>query len=248
MDVEGYFSEATNLGLDNFKRLNDTTEVDQKNWKTPVGSWNVSVVRGKVLEKATVARAVISTKHPDTGKDTRFDALQFKAYPASPKIPVLLFVQEHLISEGDAFSGMVDVAPAVRNEEDLRFLGAEAKKITEKHGEDYEALRKKMASIYKLEQWEKPVNAGVGIHMPTVKERFELIKEMGLHWLRSYFSIVEKRQGESYSEEDVALRDAVQARILEYYLLGDRSILIAVKLGVPTEPMTLSLLGPNIRY
>lgn len=248
MDVEKYFSEVASIGLEGFKRLNDTDKVENKKWDTAVGSWKVSVVRGKVLEKATVARAIIKTKHPDTGEETRFDALQFKAYPVSPKIPVLLYVQEHLIAKDDSFSGMVDVAPAVRNEEDLRLLSDGVKEIAEKHGQDYETLRKKMADIYKLPQWEKPLNAGVGMHMPTAKESFDLIKEVGPHWLKAYFALAERRMNESYNDEDVALMNTVRNRVFEYYLLGDRSIAIAVKIGIPLEPMTLSLAAPTIRY
>ena len=53
MDMEGYFSEVKAVAVEGFKRLNDTTQVEHKKWEVPVGSWDVSVVRGKVLEKAT---------------------------------------------------------------------------------------------------------------------------------------------------------------------------------------------------
>jgi coproporphyrinogen III oxidase len=79
-------------------------------------------------------------------------------------------------------------------------------------------------------------------------EQFAVLKEAALHWLRCYFTIVEKRAQESYGREDVALMDSARARILEYYLLEDMSITASLKMGVPLEAMTLGILAPTIRY
>ena len=249
MDMDKYYDGVIEEALEGFKRLNNTDQVEQKVFKVPVANWEINVVRGKVLEKATISRVKLETKHPVTGEDTRFNALQAKVYPLNPKIPVLIFIIEHMVS-GDKtfFSGMMDVIPAVPIEEDLRFLGAEMKKVAEKYGEDYEALREKGAKIFKLEQWEKPINAGVGIHNPTEKERVEMIKEEGQVWLRSYLSVVEKRINETYTDEDVELMNSVRARILEYYYLGDISLPEAIKIGIPLEAINLMLIAPTIHY
>jgi len=249
MDVQEYKIAAQETALEGFKRLNNTNQVEYKKYDFPSGSWEVSVVRGKVLEKATFSRVKIFTKHPHTGEDTQFDTIQAKAYPANPKVPILLFVQEHMIS-GDKtfFSGMVDVAPVAAREEHLRFLDAEIKKIVEKHGADFQALRKKEENIYKLEQWAKPVNGAVGIHMPTEKELFGLIRDAGLNWLKLYFTVVERSQNEPYTSEDIALRNSIWIKIMQYYYLGDISINAAVKIGIPLEGIDLCLLAPTLQF
>ena len=122
------------------------------------------------------------------------------------------------------------------------------KKVAEKHGEDYEPLRDKGAQIFKLEAWEKPINAGVGIHNPTAKERVEMIKDEGQVWLSSYLKVVEKRINEPFTDKDVEQMNAIRARILEYYYLGDISLPEAMKLGIPLEAINLMLLAPAIRY
>jgi len=248
MDMEEYYIEVKEVALEGFKRLNSTNQVEHKKWEVPVGSWEVNVVRGKVLEKATLSHILLNTKNPLTGEDTRFDVVQAKVYPASPKIPILLFNVENRAAKVDKFAGMLDVIPVAAREEDLRFLAVEIKKITEKHGVDYETLRKRVENIYKMDQWEKGVNAGIGIYLDLAKEQFDLVKEAGLQWLAFYFKIVEKREKEPYDDEDVALMDSARARILEYYLLGDMSISVSQKLGVPLEALTLGTLAPTIRY
>jgi coproporphyrinogen III oxidase len=251
MDMEGYYSEVAEEILAGFKRLNNTNQVEERRFDTPVGSWDVSVVRGEVLEKAVLGRTRIATKHPDTGDDTRFDILQAHVYPASPKIPILLFSVENFEGKDDTFSGLVDVARAAASEEDLSFLVGELKKVIQKHGEDYEALSKKLETtnwMYTLDHWEEAANAGIGISLRLDKEKLALIKEAGPAWVTSYFTIVEKRAKEPYTKEEAALMNTARAKILEFYLLGDRSIIMAMKLGVPLEAITLSLLAPAIRY
>jgi len=248
MDMDKYYTRVTEEALEGFKRLNNTNQVEHKKYEVPAATWEVNVVRGEVLEKATISRVSFDTKHPVTGDDTHFNALQAKVYPANPKIPILIFIIEHMKAQDDFFSGMMDVIPAVPIEEDLCSLGAEMKKVAARHGEDYEALRQKGAAIFRLEQWEKPINAGVGIHNPTDKARVDMIKEEGQVWLRSYLDLVEKRVNEPYTDEDVERMNWVRARILEYYYLGDISLPEAIKLGIPLEAINLMLLAPTIHY
>jgi len=248
MDMSDYYAKMTEKALEGYKRINNTDQVEHKKYEVPNATWDVNVVRGKVLEKATVTRVSLRTKHPVTGDDTNFHALQSKVYPANPKIPILVFIIEHMLAQDDFFSGMMDVIAPAPIQEDLTFLGAEMKKLCKKHGEEYEPLRDKGAKIFKLEPWKKPINAGVGIHNPTAKERVEMIKEEGEVWLSSYVKVVEKRIDEPFTDDDVERMNAIRARILEYYYLGDISLPEAMKLGIPLEAINLMLLAPTIRY
>jgi len=248
MDMGAFYNEVKEVALEGFKRLNGTNQVEHGKWPSPVGTWEVSVVRGKVLEKATIARIQLNIINPLNGEDTQLDVVQAKVYPASPRIPILLFNVENRAAKEDKFAGMLDVIPVAASEDDLRFLSAEIKNVAERYGEDFERLRQKVENVYKMDNWEKALNAGIGIYLDFTIEQYDLLKEAGLHWLRSYFTIVEKRQNDSYDGEDVALMDAMRARILEYYLLEDMSISLAHKKGVPLEAMTLGTLAPTIRY
>ena len=118
MDMSNYYAEMTEKALEGYKRINNTDKVENKKYEVPNATWDVNVVRGKVLEKATVTRVSLKTKHPMTGDDTHFHALQSKVYPANPKIPVLVFIIEHMVAQDDFFSGMMDVIAPVPIEEE----------------------------------------------------------------------------------------------------------------------------------
>jgi len=248
MDMEGYYGEVKEVALEGFKRINGTTEVEHRLWEVPVGSWEVHVVRGKVLEKATLSRIKFTAKNPYTGEDTRLDVVQAKAYPVSPRIPILLFNVENRTTEEDHLAGFLDVIPVTPCEEDIQFLAGEMKKVTTRHGEDYEALRRKIENMYKMDHWEKPLNAAAGIRLELAKEQFDLVKEAGVEWINSYFTIVEKREKEHYNEKEVTVRDSFRTRIAEYYILGDVSIRVALKQGIPLTAMALGTFAPTLRY
>jgi len=248
MDMGGYYQELKEKALEGFKRFNQTTQVEVRNVPFSVGSLEISVVRGSVLEKAATARIRIKTKNPETGEDTQFDVFQIKTYPVNPKIPILLFNMENRAAQEDRFGGFLDVAPVACSGEDLKFLQTGIKKLTEKHGVAYEPLRKKLIDIYKMDHWVGAANAAIGIRLDLSVEEAELVREAGMMWVEKYFTIVEKRQNESYSRAHEELMNTVRARIMEFYREKDMSFSIIQKLGVALENMALIHFAPTIRY
>ena len=248
MDMEEFYNETKAVALEGFKRLNGTDQVEHKKWDFPAGSWEVNVVRGEVLEKATISRVRLTVTVPGSGEEMRVDVVQANVYPVSPRIPILLVNMENRVGKEDSFGGFVDVAPVAACEEDLGFLSAQMKNVAQRHGEDYESRRKGLEKIYKMAQWEKAVNAAVGIRLEAPREKFDMVRDAGLEWFRSYSAIAEKRQNESHDKEDTVLMHSIRARILEYYLIEDMATGVGIKLGVPLEAMTLSSLPPMVHY
>jgi coproporphyrinogen III oxidase len=248
MDMRRYYSQLNEAALVGFKRLNKTNRVEHKKWEVPAGTWEVNVVRGRVFEKATTSRIILNTKNPLTNDDTRFTVFQVKIYPANPKIPILLFNMENRVAKDDIFAGFLDVAPAAARKADLKFLQARIRKVTEKYGQEYETLRAKLKNMYRMESWDKAMNAEIGIRLELGSGQAALVKEAGLTLLESYFELVEKRKRERFTEKQSALMYTVRARIMEYYMLKDISVKVAQKLGVPLEALSLAHFAPVIRY
>ena len=248
MDMEEYYGKLKETALEGFKRINETEQVEDKNLKFPAGSLDISVVRGTVLEKAATSRIRLKTKNPATGEDTQFDIFQIKTYPASPKIPIILFNMENRAAKEDRFGGFLDVAPVAAKREDINLLNDEIKKITRKHGVEYEPLREKLVDVYKMDHWKKAVNAAIGIRLDLAGGQFDLVKEAGLKWLEYYFTIVEQRANEHYDKEDEMLMYSVRARIMEFYIIKDMSFKIIQKLGIPVEMMAIIHFAPTIKY
>jgi len=248
MDMEGYYKKLKETALEGFKRINETSQVEDRSLKFSAGTLDISVVRGAVLEKAATSRIRLNTKNPATGEDTQFDIFQIKIYPVSPKIPIILFNMENRAAKEDRFGGFLDVAPVAASSEDLNFLNDDIKKKKKKHGAEYEPLRQKLVDVYKMDHWEKAVNAAIGIRLSLAGEQFDLVKEAGLKWLENYFTIVEKRAHEHYDKEDESLMYSVRSRIMEFYIIKDMSFKVIQKLGIPVEMMGLIHFAPTIKY
>jgi len=248
MDMQNYYYHLNATVLESFKRLNRASQIEHKKWTVPAGSWEVNVVRGKILEKAATCRIILNTKNPLTGEDTSFNVFQVKIYPANPKIPIMLFNMENRVAKDDIFAGFLDVAPVAARKVDLKFMQNKVKNITEKHKQNYETLRAKLKDLYRMDSWDKALNAEIGIRLELGSDQASLVKEAGLTWVESYFEIVEKRNREQFNEKQNALMNAVRARIMEYYLLKDISVKVAQKLGVPLEALSMAHFAPLIKY
>jgi coproporphyrinogen III oxidase len=246
--MKNFYDQLNETVLESFKRLNKTRQIEHKKWQVPAGSWEVNVVRGKILEKAATSRIILNTKNPLTGEDTCFNVLQVKVYPANPKIPIMLFNMENRVAKDDIFAGFLDVAPVAARKEDLKFLQNTARKVTEKHKQNYETLRVKLKDLYWMDSWDKALNAEIGIRLELGSDQGALVKEAGLTWVEAFFEIVERRKREQFNEKQNALMYAIRARIMEYYLLKDLSVKVAQKLGVPLKALSMAHFAPTIRY
>jgi coproporphyrinogen III oxidase len=248
VEIKSFYKQLNQTALEGFKQINKTNRVEHKRWEVPAGSWEVNVVRGKVLEKAATSRIILNTKNPLTGEDTTFNVFQVKIYPANPKIPIMLFNMENRVAKDDIFAGFLDVAPVAARKEDLRFMQNKVKKVTEGHKQDYEALRAKLKDLYWMDSWDKALNAEIGIRLELGNDQTTLVREAGLTWVEAYFEIVEKRKREQFNEKQNALMNTARARIMEYYLLKDLSVKMSQKLGVPLAALSMAHFAPVIRY
>jgi coproporphyrinogen III oxidase len=248
MDMEHFYGQMTEAALTAFKRFNQTMEVETKRVAFSAGSIDISVVRGQLLEKAATARIRLRTRNPETGDDTDFDVFQIKTYPSNPKAPILLVNIEHRVAGDERFGGFLDLAPVAMSGNDLTSFENGIKALTERYGENYEHLRKKVAGMYKRDHWENPLNAGIGIRLDLSQDQFDLVKEAGVKWLEWYCATLEKTTSEPFNRDEEARMYRVRSRILEFYMLQDRSFQIIQKLGVPLETMALAHFAPTIRY
>jgi coproporphyrinogen III oxidase len=248
MDMGPLHRELKGRVRTHLKRINRTGTIERKKWQLPVGSWDVSVVRGPIVEKATTTQIILNTKHPVTGEDTRFNVLQIMVYPANPKIPILLINIENRVGKEDVFAGFLDVAPVAANSADLMMLQRRIQKITLDHGQNYEMLRSKLTNLYYMDTWERPINAEIGIRLELEGEAYDLLRNGTIDWIESYYEIVAKRGKERFTPRQESLMYNVRARIMEFYLLKDLSFRVAQKLGVPLEALSLGNFASCIRY
>jgi len=236
-DVERCFSKLNQTALAGFKQLNKKQPVEEKSFTFPAGRLDVWVIRGTALEKAATARIRFRTQNPVTGKDTRFDVLQIKTYPANPKIPILLFNLEYRAAREGGFYGFLDVAPVAAGTADLAFMQGELIRVVSKYAVNYASLRKRVAGIYKMAHGEKPLNAGIGMRLELGAQQADCVQDAASAWLNAYLKIVAEKAEVPYAQKHKDLMYAVRSRIKEFYLRKDLSFKVIQELGVPADVM-----------
>ena len=248
MEMRALHYEISELVHGRVQQINRNRTIELKTWRVPFGSWDVAVMRGKIIEKASTTRIALATKHPVTGIDTQFKVFQVMVYPANPKIPILLINIENRVGREDIFAGFLDVATVAALKSDLRMLQNRIRALAEDDNKDYEGLRSKLDNMYCRDGSDKPVNAGIGIRLDLNDRDYALVREGALCWIESYFEIVEKRRKESFTVRQELVMNQARARIMEFYLLKDISFKVALQLGVPLEALSLGNFAPCIRY
>jgi len=248
MNMTVYYDQLQETLLNCFKRVNTTDVVEKHQWSVPAGTWDISVVRGEVLEKATASRVRLSTKNPLNGIDTRFDIFQVNIFPASPMVPLCLCNMEHRTGTEETFNGYLDTASLSPRTDEQQILQQKIKQVMQKHGADYETYRNKVAEIYMMPGWEKPLNDGIGVRLEFEEKQSDLFKEIASTWFKEYFALLERRQNDAVDTALSAARNTAHIRLLEYYVVKDVSVQVAGKLGIPFDAVGLMAFPPSIRF
>ena len=248
MDMNQFYRVLQETSLSGFSRLNQSTQVENHSVEFSAGTVDTSVIRGNLLEKAATVRIRLTTKNPETGEDTLFDVFQIKVYPSNPTIPILLFNLENRVTREDRFGGFLDVAPVAANPADLKCLADGIRLLTDEYNIDYEPLRKRVVNMYKRDQWDRALNAAVGIRLELAAKKFDFVSRAALKWIEWYFTIVDTKRNAPYTIEDTEIMNQVRARILEFYMLKDVSFQIIQKLGVPLTIMAGAHFPPTLHY
>jgi len=124
------------------------------------------------------------------------------------------------------------------------FFHSEIRNVASKYGGNYEALRKRVEGIYKMDHWDDALNAGIGMRLEISGEQAAFVQEVVLTGLNVYLKIAAERVEALYSKEDANLMYAVRAQIKEFYMLKDMSFKVIQELGITADVMGMVHFAP----
>src|SRR3989337_1007546 len=96
MENEGIFSELIKTAVNGVESIEGKCEWKRKKWETEPGVFDISVYRGRVIEKASVAGISLEVKSAISGPEgtlniTRLNGCQINVFPSNPVLPVAMF-------------------------------------------------------------------------------------------------------------------------------------------------------------
>jgi len=253
-----FLADMDALFFDRIKKLNDDATYEVRHFNSEFSDNEVKVSRGAVIEKGGRLTIITKKPKPPMQRETRWG--RFFALDAHPKTPLVGMLHAAFLINFDTegkgiIAGWLDVLPAARIDEDLAYLKEIMDGVYTKYGIDDGGPRGRLSGNSKsdgdveVNRWQRR-SAGVGGNfygypmLSATEENYRFMTEAYERFVDAYLKIVEKRQGNPFSPEDLAAQDAMRRNWLEDQLFADEW----TKSVVPYEVWSLANVPPTIKF
>ena len=240
-----------------FKRKKWTRD---KNGKESLGGGEMSVLRGKIFEKAGVNISTVfgnfsdnfKGKIPGTENSNEFWAsgISVVIHPFSPKIPAIHMNTRYVVTEKSWFGGGIDITPTQKTSKDSKMLAKilhdQLRTVCDKYDKKAYNKYKKWCDEYFFLPHRNESRGLGGIFYDYVNsgkwdKDFDFNKNVGKCFINSYKKIVKKSISISWNEKDKTEQNIRRARYAEFNLLHDRGTKFGLQTGGNIEAIFMSL-------
>ena len=253
-----FLSRMNDMYFGRIDRMNGGSEKESRARSTEYADYNAKAARGSVIQKG--GRLYSITKKPTRSfqKPTvwsRFFSVNMHAKSPLAGMPHNAFVIQFYEDGGSSIGGFLDVLPGATPEEDLLYIKEAMDAVYARHGVDpepYRALSCKgddEAAAATVSTYRRKVACIGGSFylqpmLTVTEENFAFMTDAYETFLDSYLTMVEKRAGEPYTDEDLTAQDAMRLNWFEDRFFSDpftRDV-------VPYEIWSLHSLPPEVKF
>jgi coproporphyrinogen III oxidase len=242
----------------------------EERWERPEGGGGRSRVlaEGAVFEQAGVGFSHVhgpglppsaTAQRPElAGRSFEALGVSLVFHPRNPYVPTTHMNVRFFVAEKPGhdpvwwFGGGFDLTPFYGFEEDAVHWHTVAKETCEPFGPDvYPRLKQECDKYFFLKHRNEPRGIG-GLFFDDLNEwgferSFELLRQVGDHFLAAYLPIVRRRRDTAYGERERDFQLYRRGRYVEFNLVWDRGTLFGLQSGGRTESILMSL-PPLVRW
>ena len=167
-------------------------------------------------------------------------------HPRNPKVPTV-HANFRMIQVGDKFwfGGGADLTPYFPHIEDFKYFHGVWKRACSPYG-CYDWMKKECENYFINTHRNNEMRGIGGIffdHFNTsdLKKDLDMVIDLSNHFIESYFPIVEKRNKETFNDEDVDFQLHRRGRYVEFNLLHDRGTTFGLKTNGRVDSILISL-------
>lgn len=262
--IKNYFLQLQKTICDALAAEDGHGEFIKDEWQREQGGGGISRVikDGAVFEKGGVnfshvfgdaMPASATTARPElAGRSFQAMGVSLVLHPHNPKIPTSHANVRCFIAEKDGedpvwwFGGGYDLTPYYLYEEDARHWHQTAFDACAPFGDNIYANYKKWCDEYFYLKHRDEARGIGGLFFDDLNQggfehSFGLMQSIGNSFVPAYLPIVQKRRGESFSEQQKDYQLYRRGRYVEFNLVFDRGTLFGLQSGGRTESILMSM-------
>lgn len=252
-EVVSYLKSLRDSIVAEFERVEGGIRFERKNWNYDKGEGGgeMTVLRGKVFEKAAVNwSGVAGEKFPMDDSSGAFFAtgVSLITHMKNPKAPTVHFNIRYIETEKETWlGGGYDLTPmGFPNDEDTKHFHGVAKTSLDSISPDLYPRFSQWAKEYFYIPHRKRERGIGGIFFDHYKsddrvKDFKMWKVVGDSFLQSYIPILERRLKESFTDADRQKQLEYRAHYAEFNLLYDRGTKFGFQSGGNHEAILCSM-------
>lgn len=210
--------------------------------------------QGKVIENAGVNTSQVFGKiDPKFAKELKGDGdslwacgISLIIHPVNPRVPTV-HANFRMIEQGSKFwfGGGADLTPFYPYPEDFKYFHEVWKEACAPYA-CYDGMKKECDEYFVNHHREGEMRGIGGIFFDhynsgDTQKDFEMVTNLGSHFIKSYFPLVKKRMHKTWTAEDEDFQLHRRGRYVEFNLLHDRGTLFGLKTKGRVESILISL-------
>lgn len=252
-EIVKYLKTLRDTIIAGFEKIENGEKFQRKEWpyQKGQGGGEMSVLRGKVFEKAAVNWSGVSgERFPGSDRLSPFFAtgVSLITHMTNPKAPTVHFNIRYIEKEGQWWlGGGYDLTPmGFPYEEDTRHFHGVAERALAPHGKNlYAEFSRAAKEYFTIQHYQRERGVG-GIFFDhyTSGDRdkdFAMWKTVGDTFLDAILPIYRKRVNEPFSEADRQVQLKKRAHYVEFNLLYDRGTKFGFQSGGNPEAILCSM-------